>query len=73
MTLDEEQKAFWRQHQSRLPPKGVRGDGTPWKGWFTEEGHYLGESSARQGPDQVPDTKQKCGCYQCEGEYNVVK
>ena len=41
-------------------------DGAGWRFWFEVdgEGEYLGERSARTGPDPV-ETKQRCTCSQC--------
>jgi len=53
-----------RDWLDRSPPAGVRGEGTPWRRWF-EGGEYLGQRSARTGPDGVASA-QKCICDQCQ-------
>lgn len=37
-----------------------------WRAWFTTSGEYLGQRSARTGPDPV-DAQHHCGCEQCIG------
>ena len=36
----------------------------PWMRWFDADGNYLGERSARTGPDPVKSA-QACKCDQC--------
>lgn len=35
-----------------------------WRDWFTADGEYLGEVSARTGPDKVM-SDQRCNCEVC--------
>lgn len=51
-------RLFYRSWLDRPSPKD-----THWYDWF-EYGDYLGETSARTGPDNVK-TDQPCNCNQC--------
>lgn len=48
-----------RTMQRYAPPAG-----SSWRSWFAD-GAYLGEVSARTGPDAV-ETKQRCACEVCK-------
>jgi len=48
------------------PPENDRAHGLvePWCDWFDDDWNYLGERSARVGPDPV-GAVQACGCEVC--------
>lgn len=75
--MTDEKKASLIEHLDRKPPKLVPATWSGWRTWFewrlvgvdagdqpTYETTYLGDGSARTGPDPV-DTKHRCSCAQC--------
>lgn len=64
MTRDE--LRAWLDRKPLAVDVGIGMLRTTWRSWFgwNGNGDYLGERSARAGPDDC-GAKQRCGCEQC--------
>jgi len=55
--------------RKRPSPPAQRPRLRPWEAWYGPDGEYLGQRSARTGPDPVR-AEQRCGCPQCKTQNN---
>jgi hypothetical protein len=63
----EEDRARLRASLDRAPPPQLFGMLPAWRArWFSMDGEFLGERSARTRPDDV-GAVQRCDCEVCRG------
>ena len=75
MTREELREWLDRRPPVRYGAIGLVGEALlrhrAWRDWFDGD-EYLGERSARTGPDAV-DAKQRCGCEVCASQLDVKR
>ena len=68
----EELREWLDRRPRRIPSLAGAYRVESWCSWFDADGNYLGERSARTGPDAV-DAKQRCGCEVCASQLDVKR